>query len=148
MRIVVSDFDLVLKSIKCVLNVNSITKQDVDEIEQSLSELKLTERFISYWYLAQAYFGIEEKEKAQNCHDLAKSMLTETANNNSNLEDRDNFLNNIYFHKRLQEDIKEQSKAVEDTSKVNIFTFCPSCGFDNSNKFAFCPKCGQDLKSP
>ena len=41
----------------------------------------------------------------------------------------------------------KKSKVIDDTSKENIFTFCPSCGFNNSKQFAFCPKCGQDLKS-
>ena len=146
-KIEFSDFNLVLNAIKCVLNLDNIKTQDVDKIEQSLEELNLTERLIAYWYLAQAYFGIDEKDKAQNCHESAKSLLSEAANKNSKSEDRDTYLNNIYFHKRLQEDLKEKSKPPEETSEVKIFTFCPSCGFNNSNQFAFCPQCGQDLKS-
>ena len=30
-------------------------------------------------------------------------------------------------------------------SRLNIFAFCPSCGFNNENKFKFCPQCGGNL---
>jgi len=149
-KIEFSDFNLVLHSIKCVLDLDNLKKAAVDEIEKSLNDLEISEKFISYWYLAQAYFGINEKERAQNCHDIAKSLLTETANKNSDKEDKGYFLNNIYFHKRIQEDLKDKSKEIDDTDdtpKANIFTFCPSCGFNNSKQFVFCPQCGQNLKS-
>ena len=38
----------------------------------------------------------------------------------------------------------EKQKISKDT-ELNIFSFCPSCGFNNENKFKFCPQCGENL---
>ena len=55
--------------------------------------------------------------------------------------------------KDLIKDIKEKnviviSEASEspETNKA-IFSFCPNCGFNNSDKFKFCPQCGTPLSS-
>ena len=39
---------------------------------------------------------------------------------------------------------KKDQNASKDT-RINIFAFCPGCGFNNENKFKFCPQCGVTL---
>tara|TARA_B100001123_G_C14699199_1_gene784578 strand:+ start:35 stop:358 length:324 start_codon:yes stop_codon:yes gene_type:complete len=99
-----------------------------------------------YWYLTQAYHAINETDKAQSLHNKAKGLIDQLATLISNEADR-TFYHNIYFHKRIQEDlITEKVLEAEKTDSPAVFAFCPSCGFKNENNFAFCPGCGNDLK--
>jgi len=43
-------------------------------------------------------------------------------------------------------DDSDTDKPIEDET-INIFLFCPSCGFNNEKQFKFCPKCGAALSS-
>ena len=87
-----------------------------------------------------------EKEKSRTHHEKAISSLKERAEIISNDKDKDTFLNQEYYNKRIQDDIVVKSIKTEEVKQESIFAFCPSCGFKNEKKFSFCPTCGNNLK--
>ena len=40
---------------------------------------------------------------------------------------------------------KEEKPANVSENQLNIYKFCPSCGFNNEKLFKFCPGCGSAL---
>jgi len=129
----------------------------LEQIELSKSEVQITRE---YWYLSQAYTFLGIEDKAREC--LKKSQITLEAISKfiSDENYRNDYLTRPLIHqmingeiKDLKKDIKEKdvivnSKASEspETNKT-IFSFCPNCGFNNSDKFKFCPQCGTPLSS-
>ena len=63
---------------------------------------------------------------------------------NSNPVHQESFLN-AFFSKRILADI-EPMVTEENQDTIQVFAFCPSCGYNNEGQFAFCPSCGNDLK--
>ena len=65
---------------------------------------------------------------------------------------RNDYLTLPLLHRKIRgEDLNPINKILEDSipekEEINVFLFCPSCGFNNEKQFKFCPKCGSALSS-
>ena len=98
------------------------------------------------WYLARSYKILNEDELAKNLQDKAKNTINTLAEKISDEKDR-KYYHDIYFHKRIMEELEEGKTETEEKPETpSVFGFCPGCGFKNENSFVFCPSCGNDLK--
>jgi len=133
-------------SIKIYIDIkNGATDRLVlDELLESLNKIKDYSVVEPYWYLARSYNYLDLNKLAQECHIRSKDIIENRSQIISNLEHQELFKNSIYNKKILSDlyDVKTEIK----TDKIDLFAFCPSCGFKNENNFAFCPSCGNNLK--
>ena len=127
-----------------------------EQIELSKTTLQVARE---YWYLSQAYAYLNILDKSKDCLKKSRDTLEAIAENISNENYRNDYLNKPLIHqlirgkikdftpkkvKKIIENVKEQK---EQNKSKNIFSFCSNCGFDNSKQFKFCPKCGTSLES-
>ena len=121
-------------------------KDLTDDVLNVIANYLSADKSLCHWYLAQIYMNENEKEKSRVHHEKAISLLKERAEIISNEKDKDTFLNQEYYNKRIQDKIMVNSIKNEEVKQESIFAFCPSCGFKNEKKFSFCPTCGNNLK--
>ena len=108
-----------------------------------------------YWFLMQYYQKINNTKKALEIQTKAHLLINQLANNISDLQLKQLFIEKPLLHQMINDEIEltftSESSSEEfiepDTSSINtnIFKFCVECGFKNDKNFSFCPSCGGKL---
>ena len=129
-----------------------IEKQSAPFLNHQSDDLNI---LFLYWFLMQYYQKINNTKKALEIQSIAHSSISQLANNISDLQLKQLFIEKPLLHQMLNDEIElsftSSSSNVEflepDTSQinVNVFNFCVECGFKNDKKFTFCPSCGGKL---
>ena len=57
-----------------------------------------------YWYIAKAYYQINKRGKARECHEKAKQIIYCLAEQIKGKKNKETFYK-TYFHKRIHEDL-------------------------------------------
>ncbi len=129
-----------------------IKKQSTDFLNSNVDDLNA---LFLYWFLMQYYQKINNTKKALEIQSKAHASINELANNISDLQLKQLFIEKPLLHQMLNDEIElkftSESSVTEfiepDTSSINtnIFNFCVECGFKNDKNFSFCPSCGGKL---
>jgi class 3 adenylate cyclase/TolB-like protein/lipopolysaccharide biosynthesis regulator YciM len=141
--------------INCHLNIESTTnKSNLDKLFNEIIMIHQDKnKSRELWWLAKGYFMIEQLDKAHECQKLAQEEIYIKAERIRDKKIREEYLTLPPLHKEIFVKLtndkvskEEQTKVSQATNTdVNIFKFCPSCGFNNDNAFKFCPSCGGAL---
>jgi len=128
----------------------------INEISKDIKKESKENPWIAreYWYISQSYSNLNIKEKANEYRKLSYNHLVEVSKLITNSKMRNDYMQLPLIHRLMSGEIidldaqnknhLEKQKISKDTG-LNIFAFCPSCGFNNENKFKFCPQCGGNL---
>tara|TARA_Y100001970_G_scaffold40955_1_gene50502 strand:- start:10151 stop:12637 length:2487 start_codon:yes stop_codon:yes gene_type:complete len=105
-----------------------------------------------HWYISQCYLNLGLKEKSEKYKKLAYDDMIIFSECIEDEKIRNDYLTLPLLHRKIRgEDLTSSNKDLQDdssnTEDVNVFLFCPSCGFNNEKQFKFCPKCGSSLSS-
>lgn len=128
--------------------LNAENKQYDNSIDDFLKLLDEEEGYsfpLPYWYLAKSYAKLGNIECASICHKKAKNIVENQCSLISNRDQQKSYKNS-YYNKKILSDLNE-TKNESKVEQINVFKFCPSCGFRNEANFLFCPSCGNDLKN-
>ena len=137
--------------------LNNYNKDDFNEILNEIKTLHHEKhKGRELWWLSQAYYLIKDYKHSQECQKLAQEELYRKAERIRDKKIRNDYLQLPPLHKEIFmkiEDVLSNNKSDEASSEnnksnnknINLYKFCPSCGFNNEKLFKFCPGCGASL---
>ena len=131
-------------------------KTELDLLSDEINTLhKDKHKSRELWWLSQAYYLVKDFKSSQKCQKLAQDELYRKAERIRDPKIKKDYLELPPLHKEIFmniEDIisgdkkeKEEKSANVSENQLNIYKFCPSCGFNNEKLFKFCPGCGSAL---
>jgi len=145
------DVDLLVQKIEKAL-IKSMTAFSEKNFNVESSPIKR-----EHWYISQCYLNLGIEKKSEKYQKLAYDDMIKYSEYIEDEKIRSDYLELPLLHRKIRgedlESIDKQPGDDSDTDKpiedetINIFLFCPSCGFNNEKQFKFCPKCGAALSS-
>ena len=159
----ISFYGQTARSVQMMLNtkLNKNTENEIDifinEISKDIKKDSKENPWIAreYWYISQSYSNLNIDKKANEYRELSYNHLIEVSKLITDPKMRKDYMQLPLIHRLMSGEIidlnmKDKStvdkqKISESAAELNMFAFCPGCGFNNENKFKFCPQCGGSL---
>jgi len=137
-----------------------ITKSEIsDSLIKKINEITKTQnKSYALWLLSQVYSENNMINESYDYETRAQDLLELCSNKISDSDLKENFMKNIFLHKKIlsessvkiddlfdfSDDIKDEIS--ESSSNSNNFNFCIKCGIENVTNKSDCFECKTDLR--